>query len=473
MLPLSRIAATGMLAGVLVQMAGCATPAPQAPMKPSSRPVTWEEASRIEQGAVEMSSDPAAAWWLALHDPTLKQLLSQARFASVEQALARVDEAQALLGQQRAGTRPQLSGGVQAQRGLEQNGVPQLVSRAGPSLQFGWEIDLWGRQSHPTQAAARRAVQREAESRLALLLAQTQVAELVHQERACRQQGALLAAEASSWTRTLTLQRERLRVGALSEQGMARIESQAAAQSAQLAQTLGQCRALRQALRALTGLTPDALDAALQKEPPTWERPPVLKPEQPAALLLQHPQMQAAAAAADAAQQDLAGARAAGLPSLNLSALLSHQWLRVMGQGSELNPWSMGMGLMGSLVDGGAGHARSEAAHARWRAALASLEQTLRQTVRDIETAVAQQDAAQRHWGATQRRAEAAARAWQASQSASDAGRLNGLDLEEAARQRSAADMALTLSQRDLTLAWIAVIKATGQAPLQLEPGSP
>lgn len=463
----------GVLALQLALLIGCA-----APPSPGNRvtaldlPQRWEEGPPSDNATAVASVESSAAWWLPLRDPALNQLLSQARFSSVEQALARVDEAQALLGQRKAGAQPQVSGGFHVQRGLEQNGVAQLVSRAGPSLQLGWELDLWGRQAHQQRSAELQSKQREAESRLALLVAQSHVAELVQQERACRRQSALLADEESSWTRTVTLQRDRLRVGALSDQGMARIEEQAAAQSAQRAQSQGQCRSLRQALRALTGLSPDALDAALVLEPPTWGRPPSLKPEQPASLLLQHPQLSAAAAAADAAYQELAATRAANLPSLNLSALLSHQWLRIMGHGSELNPWSLGLSLAGPLFDGGAANARSDAAQARLRGALASLDQTLRQTVRDIETAVALQEASTQQWRSAQLRAEAAARVWRAAQSTSDIGRLNAIDLEDAARQRYAAEQALEVAQRDLTVAWVGLIKATGQAPLQLDSSS-
>ena len=399
-------ASAGALALPLALLVGCATPAPTDPLKPLVLPLQWDEVTSKQPEEAARRSGLTDAWWQALGDPSLDELMRQARYASAEQALARVDEARALLGQQQAGSQPQVSAGINAQRGLEQNGVAQLVSRAGPSLQLSWEADIWGRQSKQRRAAEQRSLQREAESELAILLAQGQLVELTLQERACRRQFALLGAEESSWSRTLRLQREREATGATSAQLRSRQESLAAAQSAQRAQLQGQCRSLRQALRALTGLMPNALDEALAKESLLWRMPPALKRDQPAVLLLQHPQLRAAGAAADAAYQDLGATHATNLPSLSLNTLLSHQWLRVMGQASELNPWSLGISLATPLFDGGAGTAREDAARARFRGAVAALDQALRQTVREIESAAALQEASLLQWQAAKRRAD-------------------------------------------------------------------
>lgn len=447
-------------------LAACTHTPPAERTAPAPVPPHWAEDSAAEPAGPTLP-DP---WWQALQDPVLERLMPLARFTSVEQALARVDEARAQLGQQQATARPQLTGALGAQRGLEQNGSPQLVSRTGPSLQLSWEIDLWGRLAEGRIAADRRSDQRLAESELAQLTAQVQLVELVQQERACRRLADLQAADARSWSLTLALQRERLQAGAQSEQGLARLERQAAALGAQLASTQGQCRSQYQALRALAGVSAETLNDALSRERPAWSAPTPLRPEQPASLLLRHPQVRAASAAADAAAHDLGAARTGGLPSLNLGALLAHQWLSVLGHGLEQEPWSVSGTLAGPLADGGAHGARTDAAQARLRTALATLDQTLRQTVREVESALAQQAAAERQWLAAKQGAEASTRSWRISQTAASLGRLNGMELEEAARQQGAALQALVSAQRDLDLSWTGLIKAAGQAPLHLTP---
>lgn len=451
------VTATGLLA--------CAAPETPPPAIGVTQPVRWQEAS-VAENVGPVLPDP---WWQALQDPVLDRLMPLARFTSVEQALARVDEARAQLGQQQAAAQPQLHGALGAQRGTEQNGGLQLVSRAGPSAQLGWELDLWGRLAQGRKAAEQRGVQREADTALAQLMAQAQLVELVQQERACRRSLGLLQADERSWSQALRLQHERLRLGALSEQGLARQEGQAALLRFQLAGTQGQCRSLRQALRALAGVANEMLDETLALESAQWRRPPALQPQQPAALLMRHPQVRSASAAADAAALDVGAARAARLPSLNLAALLAHQWLRVLGQGSEQQPWSGSVSLAGALWDGGAGSARVDAAGARLRLALAGLDQALRQTVREVESALAQQAAAQQQWQAAQQRVLAGEQSWRAAQSAAAAGRMNVIEFEEAARQQRALELAAVAAQRDLDLAWTGVIKSAGLAPLHFE----
>lgn len=449
-----------------VLLAGCALSGTHPDLGKVAKPAFWEEAG----ASTSNESSLPASWWQALHDPVLDHLMPLARFASVEQALARVDEARAQLGQQSAATQPQVHGGVNVQRGIEQADGFHLMGRAGPSLQLNWEIDLWGRLAYGQRAAEQRSFQRAAEAELAQLLAQAELAELVHQERTCRRLAELGKADQESWTYTLHVQQERLRLGALSPQGFARQQEKAATQRAQLSATEGQCRSLRHAVRALVGLPPSELSEALALEQATWTPPATLRPEQPASLLLRHPQLRAASAAADAAAQDLGAAQAARLPSLSLSALLSHQWLRVLGMNSEQESWSVGTQLSASLWDGGANGARVDAAHARLRQSIARLDQTLRQTVRDVESALARQHAAQQTQLALQQQVQANLRSWQASQQAAAAGRLSPLDLEDAARQHRAAEQSLLTAQRDLSLAWIGVVKAAGHAPLHLEP---
>ncbi|MEJ6001172.1 TolC family protein [Paucibacter soli] len=423
----------------------------------------WQEQSDEQPAAEPSAGPPAGDWWAALHDAVLERLLATARFGSVEQAMASLAEARAQLGTQQAQGQPQLQALAAAQRGLEQNGVPQLVSRAGPSLQLGWEIDLWGRQAQAQAAAQQRVQQRQAELALARLLAQTELATLLERERHCRAAAELQRADAEGWQRSAAMDQQRLQLGAIAEQQWQRARAAAADALALWRQTQAQCRVWRQGLRALSGLDGPDLHALLDADTAARAAAPTLPLALPATLLLQHPQLRAAMAAADAAQHELASSRAARLPSLSLAGLLSHQWLRVLGQGSEQQPWSLGAQLKLPLLDGGADQARVAGAQARLQRANATLEQTLRQTVREVESALAQQAAAGQRLALMQERDAAAARSWAASEGAARAGRLSALALEEAARQRRAASQALLAAQRDQRLAWTDLVKAAAQ----------
>lgn len=439
-------------------------------------PAAWSVASTSGDETAP-ALDPA--WWRALGDPAIDALV-EAAFAdspTLAHAVARMDEAQAVLGVQSAATLPALSASAAITRAKSQNTMPLVASptllsnslQAGPA--FSWEIDLFGRVRHTVDAAQRRLDARSADAGAARLALAADVASTVTALRACDSARGVLAADIASRETTLPLTRLRLQAGfapaveeARARSGIAAVRNSLAAQDEQCARSLN-------ALVALSGM--DAAGVALLVRAPAGPagaagafvpRAPDAAPQLPATVLARHPSVIAAEREAAAAWEDMGAARAQRLPRLDLAAALTGQWIRAAGSTLNFAAWSLGASLGGTLFDGGAGSANLRAAEARYRQAEASLRGTLRRTVQEVENALAAQESARRRALSSADNVAAARTTLAASEAQWKAGAVSLFELEESRRQFSAAQDAQISARRDQVQSWIALVKATGAA---------
>jgi multidrug efflux system outer membrane protein len=455
--------ATLVLSAAAALLAGCASsPPPTAP----DVPVT---------GA-------PSGWWTQLHDPAI-DALSQATLddsPTLAQAVARIDEARAALSSAEARRLPTVGANASATRArsLDTTGVgaSTLVSSTasvGPS--FSWELDLFGRLRYSREAAQRRLDARTADAAGVRLSVVADVASGVLQLRACESTRRVLAADIASREATLALTRQRLAAGFVAPVDEARAVSGLAAVRVNLETQTEQCARYLNALVALSGREGAAVrtllalpltDASAQDgTEAVMPRAPAFQSRLPATVLANHPSVLAAARDADAARADIAVARADHLPRLDLSALLAGQWLNAAGTSLYATTWSLGPALSAVLFDGGAGAANISAAEARWRGASATLRGALRNAVQDTENALAAAASADARMAPAQESVDAARRVLDALQAQWQVGAVSLFELEDARRQfATAQDNAITAA-RDRAQAWVALVRASGQAP--------
>ena len=296
------------------------------------------------------------------------------------------------------------------------------------------------------------------------------MADTLLQRHACAWQVATLVQDLVSRETTLTLTRGRLAVGFVAPMEVDRALTAVGQSRMALAAGWGQCQQLQLALSALTGLPVATLDQQLNQPQALQDRslpkPPTSALALPARVLAQHPSRLAALATADAAFEDIGGARAARWPSLNLSALLGRSWIQVGRQDGYLNSWSAGPVLSLPILDGGSGAAQVRLAQARLDDTLAGVRQVLRNVVQEVEVALSQLDTAQqikRHAADT---LVAAQRLFFASDAGQRGGRLSLFELEDARSTLTGARSSLVAAQRDRARAWVALVKATGNGVL-------
>ncbi len=324
-------------------LAGCAIPA--------ARPVVAPVASQTLGLGTAPAPYIAGDWWRAFGDPQLDRLVADATAGNptLDAALARVRQAQAVLATRRADDGPDLTldATVQAARLSGRYTIPPpyggtLRSIGQVQANLAWNLDLFGRQKaaiEGARASTRAAALDVAAARLAIAgsVVQTYI------DLARAEQAAALA------RRTIATRAESVRLVNIRIRNHLSSKLDATAGETLLAQARGAlvrangARALAaDALAALAGRGADyaaaigpvrlTLDAALPV-------PRVL----PIDLLSRRPDIAAAAARIDAAAAGRQVARRAFYPNVNLAALAGFQAIG-LGNLFSLDAGTVGVG---------------------------------------------------------------------------------------------------------------------------------
>jgi outer membrane protein TolC len=164
---------------------------------------------------------------------------------------------------------------------------------------------------------------------------------------------------------------------------------------------------------------------------------------------------------AAATWSEIAVARANRLPRIDLTAMLSGNWLQAFGEAAHFETWSVGASLTAPLIDGGIGGANVRGAQARYRAAVATLRKTVRTTVQNIEDALAEQQSAEQRVITSQQEVEAATATLRATEQRWHAGAISQFDLQTVRRQYTSAQDDAIAALRDRALAWVDLVLAS------------
>jgi NodT family efflux transporter outer membrane factor (OMF) lipoprotein len=423
----------------------------------------------------ESAYAPPAEWWTALGDPGIDQLVRAALSDSptLDEVEARSDEAFAALGGARAQQLPSITAGANANRQRNAGAVPgeTALSRAvDAGIGLAYEIDLFGRVRESVKAARYRSAARSADVDSARLTLVAQIADSVVALRACAFSQQVRSLDMASRSQVLDLTLRRVAAGRDARLEASRASSSLANARTEAALQQQECNRQAHALHALTGLHSEVVrtsvlgtsDVLPMDEPPFIPTSPALPPALPATVLGHHPDLLAADRDAAAAWSEVGVAKAERLPRIDVSAILTGNWLRAAGSTLEYTTWAFGTSLTAPLFDGGSGASRVNAAEARYRAADARLRQVVRRIVQDVEQAMALEESS-RIRAVTSREARVAARdTFLVTEQRWRAGATNLFELEDARRQRAAAEDAAIAAARDQAQAWIALMKAIG-----------
>jgi NodT family efflux transporter outer membrane factor (OMF) lipoprotein len=471
-------------AAVAMLLSACATQPAYTPPK-APVPADWENTPHPGKASAVAAS---GQWWTQLGDQAIDSLIASA-FAdnpTLAQAAARVDQAKAAAGVANAQRLPAVNGNASATRAQTQNtlgvgggSTTMLESSSSVGADFSWEIDLWGRIRESVTAAQRRLDARTADAQGARLSLAAQVANNSLSLRACAYSLQVRDADIASRETELVLTRKRRAVGYIAPSAeFSALTNLANARTARISQQ-EQCTRSVDALVALTGqpaaavrrlllpavasADPQESSAILDDVANVMPTPPAMQPALPATVLRDHPSLVSAERSLAAAWSDIGVARAQRLPTISLSAMLSGQWLRAVGNSVSFTSWSAGPGLSVPLFDGGAGAANVDAATGRYQEAAATLQSTLRTVVQNVEDALAFQTSAEERVKSSQDAVDAAQLSFRASQAQWRAGAISMFELEDIRRQRQTAEENFIAAKRDQGQAWISLMQATGQ----------
>ena len=433
-------------AAFAIVLAGCA----QAP--------TYQRPA-VELPAEWRASAPAFAtdgrWWRIYGDAQLERLVDEAfaRNTDLAEAIARVDEARALVGEAEAALLPTVDGNLRRDRtGFSERqafpippGVPRDRNNTRVTVNVSWEPDLWGRLRAGKSAAQADAAASEAARDGVRLALAAQVAKSWYALRALDEQVALTKRTLALRESSLALQRKRADAGLVSNFDYRQLEAEAAAARAELPGLERDREAEAAALAVLVGRTPKAIFEGTIERPdpaPAAPVPATLPAGLPSELLLRRPDLVEAEQRLIAANARIAVARTEMFPSIPLTGFLGSESAALSNLFSgPAMIWQLAAAITQPIFAGGRLEARVQGAEARERQLVARYQGAIQNAFREVRVALAVQSRARETYDALAERSRALAETVRLARLRYDNGVASQLDMIDAERGLLAAEL--------------------------------
>lgn len=431
----ARLALPGLVAAAL--LAGCATALPPVdPAAIAAAPAAFKERDGRWTVAAPAEWQPRGEWWKAFGDPILDGLVEKAGRgnASIQVAAARLEQARAIARITDADRAVQL--GLQA--GASRAGGA-AGGATGPARSFGhagagfsYELDLFGRLSHASEAARLDAVAREGLLQSTRLLVQAQVAQTYLALRAIDEERAIVRGTLATYRDTLELTERRHAAGDVAELDVERARTEVASTESEALALDRRRSELEHALAVLVG------DAASAFSLPAddWKTAlPAIPAGIPGTVLARRPDVSAAQDGMLAAQQRVGAARAAWFPDVTLTATGGY----ASSELSDVFKWSArawGVGALLALpvLDGGRREAGVRNASAQLDEAVARYREQVLGAFRDVEDQLSALRLLELEAEAQKRAVKSAARATDLSNARYQGGYVSQIELLDARR---------------------------------------
>ena len=444
------IARTGALV-IAAVLAGCTSLAPDYERPAVELPADWVAAGQ-SAGAAGMQ------WWNIYADASLDRLVEEAlaNNADLQLAIARVDEARAVLGQVRGEQFPVID--TRAERARSQlsertdvplpPGTPRESDSYRATLNISYEVDLWGRLRGASAAARAELLASEAAHQTVRTALAAGVVQAYYGLRALDEQLAATQRSLAGRTEALALQRLRYQRGVISEFDYRQLEAETLAARAQLP-VLELARAQQEhALAVLLGKSPRAIyqDSVVAAAPASDAAAPAPEPIVPAGLpsqlLLRRPDLVEAEQRLIAANARIGVARAAYFPSIALTGTLGSESnvLRDLFTGPA-GVWRVAAAVTQPIWAGGRLSSQVEAANARQRQALAQYQAAIQNAFREVRDAIVAQTKTRVQFEAESERAAALRETLRLARLRYENGVASQLDVLDAERNLLAAEL--------------------------------
>ena len=449
-------------------------------------PATASDA--VQRGSFVRAADPSlrpapglARWWETLGDATLTTLVDDALAHSptIDQAQARLREARARLGSQRANGQPNVSASATYLRadlpGIDLGnddaaGEEQGSGNDRTALNFynlggtaSWEPDLFGGGRRGVEGARATLEQRYADLADAQVSLSAQVAQAYVSLRETQERARLNAQSSGLQRRQFALTGQRFEAGAASSLDVERVRNQLESTDAQTIPLRAQVDELLNQLAILTGRTPGALDGTLASAVAVPLPPAAVPIGDPAALVAHRPDIRAAERALAASNAQVGVNTARLFPSLNFMGIFG---LGGTSVGDVIDPGKLttlvAPMLSWSFLDFGRGRANVRQAEAQRDLADAQYRQTVLEALQDAETSLSRFGNTRLQLAQLLRAEESAQRAARLNGQRVAAGTSSVIDQLDVERQRLSASISVARAKAQLTNNYIAVQKSLG-----------
>lgn len=433
---------------------------------------------------------PVADWWKALGDPLLDDLIAKAlaNNADVAAGEARLRQARASLGEERANLAPKASasalyahahvpgvafgaaedsgGGSGSGEGSESGGSSGSdLNLYNLGFNASWEVDLFGGQRRAVEAA--RAGVEGAEASLADV--QVSIAANVaktYLDLRDRQQRIVLGQESIALQEeALGLTRQRFEGGTGTAMEVAQAEGQLASTRAQIAPLAADRDAYMNALAVLTAQAPGTLDAALAAAGDIPLPPATVAVGDPARLIANRPDIRAAERELAADTAKIGQAKAARFPRLSFMGLIGIGGTKISDLG-KLDDFTAlaAPQLSWSFLDFGRSKAKVTQTEAVRDEAEARYRGTVLTALRDAEDSLARYREGRVTVASLARARDKAALAQNLTEQRYQAGTATKVTWLNARNERNGAEQNLVTARAALTADYVAIQKALGLA---------
>ena len=394
------IARNGFLAGALIVAAlatGCASTSglsTQASLKNASALASTQS---LATATIAPSAWPRNDWWTAFGDSQLDALIDEALADSptLRVAEARTRKALALADVSKAALFPRVDADYQVtrERFAEHGLVPPPAAGTWSTVHqlqatLDWELDFWGKNRSAFESALGLAKAAEVDAYAARLALSANIAQAYTQLQRAYLQLDVAQTTLKEREQLFALTRDRNAAGIDSRLELKQAESALPATREQIAQFEETIALTRNQLAALLGQGPDR-GLAISRPDAHALAAVALPTSVPAELLGRRPDLIAQRARVEAAQKDIAVAKAEFYPNVNLVAFIG---LQSMGSAGFLSAASrtLGLGPAISLPIFDAGRLRGNLAgkDADYDAAAEQYNQTLADALRDVVDAL-------------------------------------------------------------------------------------
>jgi multidrug efflux system outer membrane protein len=410
-------------------------------------PAAWKEsaAARAQDGR----------WWSVYEDPSLNALIEEAlkNNSSLAIAVARVDEARALVGLAEAPFFPTVGAGFERSRSLSSTatglfppGVPRERNNYRAALDVSYEIDLWGRLRGAAQAARADLLASEAARDTVRIALSAEVAKQYYALRALDAQAGATRRAVGLRDEGLKLQKRRFDGGVISEFDFRQLEAEAAAARAQLPPLEREREVQEAALAVLLGRSPREIidgNVKVNSDQEMKLLAAVVPVGLPSELLLRRPDLVEAEQRLIAANARIGAARAAMFPSIELTGVLGREAaaLRNLFSGPA-GFWTLAAAVAGPIFAGGRFDAQVGAAEAREKQALAGYQGAIQNAFREVRSSLAAQGRARESYESESKRVDSLTATLRLARLRYDNGLASQLDVIDAERNLLAAEVA-------------------------------
>lgn len=363
--------------------AGCSLHQPQA-IIPPALPEGFVHAL-----AEEIPPPVFDRWWHSFADPQLDSLIERSLAGNLDlaQALARQEQAEALLKVADSARRPILTLEGQARRELTQSVIGEFTGSSHRlSLAANYEIDLWQKLQQRRNAAELESAASAAELQTLALSLSAQLTDLYYLAAEQRGQIALADATSAAFAETLERVERRYREGLVPALDIYQARQSLAAAQARRPQFEATLAVSEHALAVLAGGYPAGASLAAAATLPGLA--PELPQLLPSELLLRRPDIAAALARLQASDARIGAAIAERFPAFNLGGALGHAETALLSGDLSGVFWNLLLNLSAPLFDGGRRQAEVERSEAVFREQLARYHKSVLTAFQEVEDAL-------------------------------------------------------------------------------------